>query len=112
VDGKPELLRLPDIDRIDDGPGKAVGIGMYIGKRPVIAFGNSDGDFEMLEFTTAGEGRRLGLIVHHDDADREYAYDRESKIGHLDRALDAAPQMGWLLVSMRDDWGTVFAWEK
>lgn len=107
-DDGPVIVRLPEIDFIDDGPGKPVGIEMHIGKRPIAAFGNSDGDFEMLEWTTTGPGRRLGLIVHHDDAEREFAYDRDSNVGHLDEALDAADAQGWVVVSMKNDWNTVF----
>lgn len=107
-DGKPELMRLPEINLIDDGPGKPVGIHYYIGHRPIAAFGNSDGDFEMLEWTTAGEGPRLGMIVHHDDAKREVAYDRKSHFGKLDRGLDAAPKMGWTIISMKDEWACIF----
>lgn len=106
--GKPELLRLPQIDLVDDGPGKPVGIQTHIGLRPIAAFGNSDGDFQMLEWTTAGEGLRLGMIVHHDDAKREYAYDRKTAIGKLDKALDAAPSHGWVLISMQKDWKAIF----
>ena len=102
------IQRLAEIDFIDDGPGKPVGIASHIGKRPIAAFGNSDGDFEMLAFTTAGEGRRLGMIVHHDDGVREVAYDRDSHIGKLDRAWDAAPAEGWHMISMKDDWATIF----
>jgi len=110
--GKPSLLRLPEVDFVDDKSGKPVGIHKHIGRRPILAFGNSDGDFEMLEYTTLGSGgERLGLLLHHDDAEREYAYDRESKIGKLDRALDAAGSAGWVVVSMKDDWNTVFAEE-
>jgi phosphoglycolate phosphatase-like HAD superfamily hydrolase len=104
----PSIIRLPEIDFVDDGPGKPVGIQKFIGKRPIAAFGNSDGDFEMLEWTTAGPGRRIGMIVHHDDAKREFAYDRKSDFGRLDRALDAAPQRGWHVLSMKDDWRTIF----
>jgi hypothetical protein len=107
-DGEPVLVRLPEIDFIDDKAGKPVGIHKHIGRRPILAFGNSDGDFEMLEWTTSGEGPRLGLIVHHDDAGREYAYDRQSHIGRLDRGLDEAGRRGWVLVSMRDDWRTIY----
>ncbi|MBK0399527.1 haloacid dehalogenase-like hydrolase [Limibaculum sp. M0105] len=107
-DGKPVIFRLPEIDFIDDGPDKPVGIQKFIGKQPIAAFGNSDGDFQMLEWTTAGAGRRLGMIVHHDDAKREVAYDRKSHIGHLDKALDAAPEKGWHLISMKDDWSRIF----
>ena len=108
-DGKPVLVRLPQIDFIDDKAGKPVGIHRHIGRRPILAFGNSDGDFEMLEWTASGAGARLGLIVHHDDGDREYAYDRKSAVGRLDRALDEAAQRGWVVVSMKDDWNRVFA---
>jgi len=107
-DGKPVIARLPEIDFIDDKAGKPVGIQKFIGRRPVLAFGNSDGDFEMLEWTTAGSGPRLGLIIHHDDAAREWAYDRESTVGRLGRGLDEGPRRGWVIVSMRDDWSTVF----
>jgi hypothetical protein len=107
-DGKPALVRLPQIDFIDDKAGKPVGIHRHVGRRPILAFGNSDGDFQMLEWTTAGAGPRLGLIVHHDDADREYAYDRKSAMGRLDRGLDEAAQRGWVVVSMKSDWKQVF----
>ncbi|WP_412177236.1 HAD family hydrolase [Mesorhizobium sp. ZC-5] len=107
-DGKPAVVRLPDIDFIDDGAGKPVGINRFIGRRPIAAFGNSDGDFQMLEWTTAGEGRRFGLIVHHDDADREVAYDRDSAFGKLDKGLDEGPKRGWTIVSMKNDWKQVF----
>jgi len=107
-DGKPVLTREAKIAFVDDGPGKPVGIYRHIGKRPILAFGNSDGDFQMLQVTTAGEGRRLALIVHHDDAQREYAYDRPSHIGKLDKALDAAPANHWIVVSMKKDWKKVF----
>ena len=110
--GKPSLLRLPEVDFIDDKDGKPVGIQRRIGRKPILAFGNSDGDFEMLEYTTLGSGDvRLGLLLHHDDAEREYAYDRESSIGKLDRALDAASGAGWVVVSMKDDWNTIFVEE-
>ncbi len=107
-DGEPVLVRLAEIDFIDDKAGKPVGINKFIGRRPIAAFGNSDGDFEMLQWVTAGDGRRLGVIVHHDDAEREYAYDRESHVGRLDKALDAAGPAGWVVVSMQSDWRSVF----
>jgi phosphoserine phosphatase len=107
-DGVPSIVRLPRIDFIDDKAGKPVAIQKFIGRRPILAFGNSDGDFEMLEWTTSGPGPRLGMIVRHDDAAREYAYDRKSTFGRLDRALDAAPSKGWTVVSMKDDWKAVF----
>jgi len=108
-DGGPVIVRLPEIDFIDDKAGKPVGIHKFIGRRPIAAFGNSDGDFEMLEWTTSGPGRRLGLIVRHDDEVREFAYDRASAIGRLDRALDEAGRRGWVVVSMKTDWRVVFA---
>lgn len=107
-EGKPALVRLPEIDFINDKAGKPVGINKFIGRRPIAAFGNSDGDFQMLEWTTARDGASLGLIVHHDDAEREYAYDRESHIGGLDKALDEAPKYGWTVVSMKEDWKVVY----
>ena len=107
-DGKPELVREPKIDFIDDGPGKPVGINKFIGRRPVFAFGNSDGDQQMLEWVAAGSGPRFAGLVHHTDAQREYAYDRTSRIGRLDRALDEATAKGWTVVDMSRDWATVF----
>jgi phosphoserine phosphatase len=107
-EGRGDLLTLPEIELIDDGPGKPAGISRILGRRPVAAFGNSDGDYEMLEYTTTGPGRRLGVIVHHDDAEREYAYDRQSHVGKLDRGLDDAGRQGWSLVSMKNDWTRVF----
>ena len=111
-DGKPVLTRGPKIDFVDDGPGKPVGIYRQIGKRPIAAFGNSDGDLQMLQVTAAGEGRRLAVIVHHDDDKRETAYDRQSHIGKLDKALDEAKAKNWTVVSMKSDWKKVFAFEK
>lgn len=105
---EPVLVRLPDIDSIDDGPGKAVNIQKIIGRRPIAAFGNSDGDLQMLQWTAAGSGARLMLLVHHDDAEREYAYDRNSHFGKLDKAWDEAVAKHWLVVSMKDDWKTIF----
>ncbi|MCP3420079.1 haloacid dehalogenase-like hydrolase [Bradyrhizobium brasilense] len=110
-DGKPELLRLPEIDFIDDGPGKPVGINEHIGRRPIAAFGNSDGDLEMLQWATMAKGRRLGLIVHHTDGEREYSYDRDTKFGRLDKALDAAPSNGWSVASIKNDWKRVFSFQ-
>jgi len=107
--GKPALVRLPEINFIDDKEGKPVGIQQHIGRRPIAAFGNSDGDFQMLEWTTAGAGPRLAVIVHHDDAARETAYDRESSIGRLARGLDEAGPRGWVIVSMKQDWRRVFS---
>ena len=111
-DGKPVLTRGPHFEFIDDGPGKPVGIYRQIGRRPIAAFGNSDGDLEMLEVTAAGEHRSFMLIVHHDDAAREFAYDRDSHIGKLDKAWDEAKAKNWTVVSMKDDWKNVFAFEK
>jgi phosphoserine phosphatase len=107
-DGKPVIVRLPEIEFIDDKAGKPAGINRYIGRKPILAFGNSDGDFQMLEYTTSAPGPRLGLIVHHDDGEREYAYDRKSSVGRLERGLDEAAQRGWVIVSMKDDWRRVF----
>jgi phosphoglycolate phosphatase-like HAD superfamily hydrolase len=107
-DGKPVIIKLPELDFIDDKAGKPVGIHRHIGRRPIFAAGNSDGDFEMLEWTTAGPGPRFGMIVHHDDAGREFAYDRESHVGKLARGLDEAPARGWQLVSMKNDWKAIF----
>lgn len=108
-DGVPVIVRLPQIGSIDDKEGKPINIHLHIGRRPIMAFGNSDGDFAMLEWTTAGDGARFGMIVHHTDADREYAYDRESHIGRLDRGLDEAEERGWTVVDMQADWKEVFA---
>jgi len=107
-DGVPVIVWLPELNFIDDNAGKPVGIQQHIGRRPIAAFGNSDGDFEMLEWTTSGKGARFGLIVHHDDPEREWAYDRNSQIGRLDRGLDDGPRLGWTIVSMKDDWRTIF----
>jgi phosphoglycolate phosphatase-like HAD superfamily hydrolase len=111
ADGKPELLKLPKIEFVDDGPGKPVGINRFIGRRPIFAFGNSDGDLQMLQWTMAGSGARFAGLVHHTDAEREYAYDRDSKIGKLDKALDEAKAKGWTVVDMKQDWKTVFPGE-
>jgi phosphoserine phosphatase len=107
-DDKPVLMKEAKVEFIDDGPGKPVGINHFIGRRPIMAFGNSDGDYEMLRYATAGEGPRFGLIVHHTDAEREYAYDYPSRVGQLKRALDEAPKRGWVVVDMKDDWKTIF----
>jgi phosphoglycolate phosphatase-like HAD superfamily hydrolase len=108
-DGRIVLLREPTVDFVDDGPGKPVGIARHIGQRPIAAFGNSDGDVHMLRYTTEGPGRCLSMIVRHDDAEREYAYDRDSQVGHLARALDEAPARGWQVISMKEDWARIFA---
>ena len=110
--GTPVLARLAEIDLVDDGPGKPVGIHQVIGRRPIMAFGNSDGDFQMLEWTTSGKGPRFALIVHHTDDKREWAYDRGSHIGKLERGLDEAPKRGWVLVDMKQDWKVIHPFEK
>jgi hypothetical protein len=111
-DGKPVLMRLPEMNFVDDKAGKPVGINSHIGRRPIAAFGNSDGDQQMLEWTQAGSGARLMMLVHHDDAAREFAYGAESKIGTFSDALMAeAKKNGWTVISMKDDWKTVFAFE-
>jgi haloacid dehalogenase-like hydrolase len=110
--GGPELIRLPEVNFVDDGPGKPVGINQYIGRRPIAAFGNSDGDQQMLEWTAAGAGPRFMLLVHHTDAQREYAYDRKSSVGRLDKALDEATAKGWTVVSMKDDWKQIFSFRQ
>jgi hypothetical protein len=104
----PVLMRQPQLNFIDDREGKPVGINQHIGRRPVAAFGNSDGDFQMLEWVTAGDGARLGVLLHHDDAEREFSYDRQSAAGRLDRALAKAPVRGWTVASMRNDWNRVY----
>jgi phosphoglycolate phosphatase-like HAD superfamily hydrolase len=107
--GQPAIVLMPQLDFTDDKEGKPIAIEMVIGRRPVAAFGNSDGDFQMLEWTMAGRGQRLAMIVHHDDAAREFAYDRESSIGQLARALDTATARGWSIISIKSDWADVYA---
>jgi hypothetical protein len=107
-DGKPVLVRLPEVNFIDDGPGKPVGINQHIGRRPTAAFGNSDGDLQMLQWTAAGQGARFCLIVHHTDAAREWAYDRQSSIGKLDKGLDEAKAKGWTVVDMKNEWKVIY----
>jgi len=107
-DGKPVLMKLPELNFLDDKAGKPAAIQHHIGRRPVMAFGNSDGDLQMLQWTTAGSGARFALIVHHDDAEREFAYDRESHVGKLDKGLDEAKAKGWIVVSMKDDWKKIY----
>lgn len=107
-DGKSVLVRQPGFDFVDDGPGKPVGIYRAIGGRPILAFGNSDGDREMLEYTASGPGETLALLVHHDDPVREFAYDRQSSMARLDKAWDEAVARGWIVVSMKQDWKTVY----
>jgi len=108
-EGVPILFRLPEVNFIDDKAGKPVGINQFIGRRPIAAFGNSDGDLQMLEWTTSGGSTpRLGMIIHHTDADREYAYDRKTDFGRLDEALDVASDNGWIVVDMKNDWKEIF----
>jgi len=111
-DGRSVLVRQPKLNFIDDKAGKPVGIHQHIGQRPILAFGNSDGDLQMLQYTTGGNGKRLGLLVHHTDAEREYAYDRDSHIGTLDAALDQAAGRGWVVVDMKRDWKVIFPAEQ
>jgi phosphoglycolate phosphatase-like HAD superfamily hydrolase len=111
-DGKPVIVFLPAIGFIDDGAGKAIGIERYIGRRPIAAFGNSDGDLQMLQWTMDGEGARFALLVHHTDAEREWAYDRASSFGRLDKALDEALAKGWTVVDMKEDWKSIYVFEK
>jgi len=108
VDGKPDIVRLPELDFLDDKAGKPIGIHQAIGRRPLMAFGNSDGDLPMLQWTMAGDGPRFAALVHHTDAERESAYDRESPVGRLDKALDEATALGWTLIDMKRDWTTVY----
>jgi hypothetical protein len=110
-DGKPVIVKPPEIEFVDDGPGKPAGIHRFIGRRPIAAFGNSDGDLQMLQWTTLNEGPRFALIVHHTDAEREWKYDRESHIGKLDKALDEGMTRGWTIVDMKKDWKSVFAFK-
>ena len=107
-DGQPVIVRLPELNFIDDKAGKPIAIQQHIGRRPIAAFGNSDGDLQMLQWTAAGPGQRFCLYVHHDDAAREWAYDRESSIGRLDKGLTEAPLKGWTVVSMKDDWKHIY----
>ncbi len=110
-DGQPVLVRLPEYNFIDDEAGKPIGIHSHIGRRPLAAFGNSDGDLQMLQWTAAGQGARLCLYVHHTDAEREWAYDRKSTTGRLSKGLDEAKARGWLVVDMKQDWKRVFPFE-
>ena len=107
-DASPVLIKMPKVFFVDDGPGKPEGIDHFIGRRPIFAFGNSDGDKEMLEWTAAGDGLRFMGLVHHTDATREYAYDRDSSVGKLDKALEEATAKGWTVVDMKNDWKTIF----
>ena len=107
-DGRPTLFRLPEMNFVDDKSGKPVGINEYIGRRPIAAFGNSDGDLQMLQWTTMAGRARLALIVRHTDAEREYSYDRDTPFGRLDKALDAASMNQWIVVDMKKDWKVIF----
>jgi hypothetical protein len=111
-DGKPVLVRLPELNFVDDKEGKPVGIHQHIGRRPIASFGNSDGDLQMLQWTTAGDGQRFAVYVHHTDAEREWAYDRESHIGRLAKGLDEANAKGWTVVDMKKDWKVIYPFEK
>jgi len=111
-DGKAVLIRLPELIFNDDKDGKPVGINTHIGRRPIAAFGNSDGDLQMLQWTTAGQGPRFALYVHHTDAEREWAYDRESSMGRLDKGLDEAQAKGWTVVDMKKDWKVIYPPQK
>jgi len=108
VDGVPTLIKAPGVAFVDDKAGKPVNIDRIIGKRPILAAGNSDGDFAMLEWTTAGDGPRLGILIHHTDAEREWAYDRDSHIGGLRDGLDKGPGLGWIIVDMAQDWSRIY----
>jgi phosphoserine phosphatase len=111
-DGKPVLVRLPRINLVDDKAGKPVGIHRFIGRRPILAFGNSDGDHQMLQWTAAGDGARFMGIVRHTDAEREWAYDRQASVGRLDKALDEATRRGWTVVDMKQEWSTIYPFQK
>jgi len=110
-DGEPVIVRHPGMHFLNDKAGKPVGINRFIGKRPILAFGNSDGDQQMLQYTAGGDGARFMGLVHHDDAEREWAYDRESHLGRLDMALDEAEERGWTVVSMKNDWNRIYPFE-
>jgi hypothetical protein len=112
LNGRPTLTRIPQINSIDDGAGRPAGIYEQIGRRPIAAFGNSDGDLEMLQWTTMARGPRLGVLVHHTDAEREFAYDRGAGFGRLDHALDAAAEAGWVVIDMKSDWEVIFPFEE
>lgn len=112
VDGIPKIIGLPEVQFIDDGPNKPIGIQERIGRRPLMAFGNSDGDREMLLWTTSGKGPRFGMLIRHTDEVREIAYDRQSHIGRLEKALDMAPEKGWVVVDMKKEWKEIFPSKK
>ncbi|MEA3410022.1 MAG: HAD family hydrolase [Pseudomonadota bacterium] len=110
--GKGQIMRLPEIEFIDDGPGKPVGITTHIGVRPIAAFGNSDGDIEMLQYTDSGAGPTLAMMVHHDDPEREYGYTCDTKVGALCKGVELAKQRGWVLISMKNDWKRIFSFDE
>ena len=110
-DGKPVIMRLPEIDFIDDKEGKPIGIHKFIGRKPIICSGNSDGDLAMMQWTASGEGKRFMLYLHHTDSVREWAYDRNSSIGRLDKGLDEANEKGWTVIDMKEDWGVIYPFE-
>jgi hypothetical protein len=112
ANGKPALIKEPQVDFIDDGPGKPSGINRFIGRRPLFAVGNSDGDLQMLQWTAGGAGPRFVALIHHTDTDREYAYDRHSHFGKLDKALDEAQRQRWLIIDMKRDWQRIFVEEQ
>ncbi len=109
--GNPIIKRLPEIDFIDDKGGKPVGINRFIGRRPIFASGNSDGDLQMLQYTTSGAGNGFALYLHHTDSVREYAYDRDSHIGRLDKGLEEAKEKGWTVINMKEDWKVIYPFE-
>ena len=111
-DGKPVIVQIPEVNFVDDNDGKPIGIFQYIGRRPIASFGNSDGDLEMLQYTSSGSGLRFGALVHHTDAQREWAYDRKSPFGRLDKALDEANTKEWTLIDMKNDWKIIYSFEK
>lgn len=111
LNGKPEIVRLPEIDFIDDKEGKPLGINRFIGRKPVFCSGNSDGDLQMMQWTAAGEGKRFMLYLHHTDSIREWAYDRNSSVGRLDRGLDEATEKGWSIINMKEDWKVIYPFE-
>ena len=111
LNGKPALVRLPQMNFLDDKDGKPIGINQHIGRRPILAFGNSDGDLQMLQWTVSGEGKRLAGLIHHTDAQREYAYDRSAHFGRLDKALNEANEKGWTVVDMKKDWKVIYPFE-
>ena len=111
VGGEPQIRRLAEIDFVDDKAGKPVGIHKFIGRKPIFCSGNSDGDLQMMQYTDSGKGRRFMLYLHHTDAEREWAYDRESHVGRLDMGLDQAKEKGWSVVDMKNDWKVIYPFQ-